>query len=179
MSSSSDLPGIPGARRRRRFLDILIANRRTIQVVSAVAIVVAVLMFKFSLWWLLGGGFALGLFSGKIFCRWICPLGLVMEMMTGGDPEASQAQLYQYHKLGCPIAWTEGLLNKISLFKIRRNESSCVDCGACDKACYIASLNPAFSLYKADKKRPQTAYACSKCMQCVASCPTKSLTLKV
>lgn len=176
MSSFDELPRTRAA--RKTFLDLLVSKRRTIQVVSSAAVLVAILVFKLSLWWLLGLGLVLGLLSGKVFCRWLCPMGLIMEIVTGGDPEASQAQLYQYHKLGCPIAWIEGLLNRISLFKIRRDEASCVDCGECDKACYIASLNPAFSLYKTDTKRPQTAYACSKCLGCVAACPTKSLRFK-
>ena len=84
--------------------------------------------------------------------------------------------MYQYHKLGCPIAWASGALNKVSLFKVRIDESSCSRCGLCDKACYLSTLEPArFSLFRKDKERPADAYACSKCLACVSACPTGSL----
>jgi polyferredoxin len=42
---------------------------------------------------------------GKVFCRWVCPLGLMMEFMMGMSPDGKIKGMYQYHKIGCPIAW--------------------------------------------------------------------------
>lgn len=85
-------------------------------------------------------------------------------------------QMYQYHKIGCPIAWMQGALNRVSLLKIKLNENTCKSCGFCDKQCYIATLEPEkYSLYKVGKKRPGVAYACSKCLSCVSACPNGSL----
>jgi polyferredoxin len=98
-----------------------------------------------------------------------------MELMTGAG-DGSFQQTYQYHKLGCPIAWISGVLNKVSLFKVRLDSASCAACGLCDKACYISTLESSrFSLYEADKERPGEAFACSKCLACVSACPSGSL----
>lgn len=121
----------------------------------------------------------LGTLFGKMFCKWMCPIGLFMEFMTRNmTNEQSKVQMYNYYKLGCPIAWIQGFLNKISIFKIKRNESTCTSCGLCDKACYISSLNADMSLYKTNKKDAATAYSCSKCLACVTACPNGSLQIK-
>lgn len=38
-------------------------------------------------------------------------------------------------KYACPFGAIVGLLNKISLFKIRRNPVTCIDCGKCSRNC--------------------------------------------
>lgn len=106
-------------------------------------------------------------------------MGFIMELMMGNDTDAKQQQLYNYHKLGCPIAWVSGLMNRFSLFKIKRDAEKCIECGKCDKACYISTLNKDCSLYKGDKKSSSLQYSCSKCLACVESCPTNSLKYKV
>ncbi len=133
------------------------------------------------IWWILGIGTVTGIIFGKVFCRWGCPIGFVMEIVTGlGGPDSKFQGMYQYHKLGCPIAWISGALNKYSLFRVRTDSSTCTTCGLCDKACYLSSLEPAkYSLFKKDKERPGDAYACSKCLACVTSCPTGSLSYRI
>lgn len=128
-----------------------------------------------SLWWILAGGAVTGVLFGKVFCRWICPMGIIMEIFMGmsGDKNAA---LMQYHKLGCPIAWVSGWLNKYSLFSINRNSSTCTSCGLCDKSCYISSIEPEnFSLFRNSRKSSGQSYTCSRCLQCVAACPNGSL----
>ncbi|MEI7504209.1 MAG: 4Fe-4S binding protein [Paludibacter sp.] len=123
-------------------------------------------------------GIGTGVIFGKVFCRYMCPIGFMMELMMGGSKQFSS--MYQYHKMGCPIAWASGFLNKYSLFKIKVNTDSCIKCGKCDKECYISTLEPAkFSLYKPGKLQPGDSYSCSKCLKCVAACPNGSLTYKV
>lgn len=118
----------------------------------------------------------LGAILGKTFCKWMCPVGLIMEFMTRGMNEDQQRlHMYNYYKVGCPISWVQGLLNKYSYFKIRRDEKTCISCGLCDKACYISALNTNMSLYKKDKQTPASAFNCSKCMACVSACPNDSL----
>ena len=95
------------------------------------------------------------------------------------SPDDSLKGMYQYHKLGCPIAWVSGALNRISLFKISLNKDTCKNCGLCDKACYMPSIDKQkFSLYKPEKNNPAEAYSCSKCLKCVEQCPNGSLSYK-
>jgi polyferredoxin len=148
-------------------------RRRWIQFSVGAAVFAAVYYFQFILWWVLGAGALAGVVFGKVFCRWMCPLGFLMELMTGAAGDKGFQQTYQYHKLGCPIAWISGALNKVSFFRIRLDRDSCTDCGLCDKACYISSLEPeTYSLHAEGKERSGEAFACSKCLSCVASCPS-------
>ena len=107
-------------------------------------------------------------------------MGLIMELMMSLSPEGKIRQMYQYHKVGCPIAWISGWLNKHSFLRIKLNEDTCKTCGICDKQCYIVAMEPAkFSLYKPKMTTPGDSYTCSKCLKCVSSCPNGSLTYKI
>jgi len=129
---------------------------------------------------ILAASVILGIVFGKQFCKWMCPIGLFMEFMTRNmSSDEAKLQMYNYYKLGCPIAWIQGFLNKFSLFKIKRDSKACISCGLCDKACYISSLNTEMSLYKSDKTDSSTAYSCSKCLACVSACPNGSLDVKL
>ena len=160
-------------------LKLIIKNRKLVQAVIGFVVLTAVLYFNVGLGVILAIGSFAGIIFGKVFCRWMCPIGFLMELMFSKNKDDKQAQLYNYHKLGCPVAWVSGLLNRVSLFKVKRKKSQCTNCGICDKVCYITSLNPEFSLYKKEKKNPALEYSCSKCLSCVDSCPSKSLEYKV
>ena len=148
--------------------------------VLGVTVYLAISHYHLSLWYLLGAGVLLGVVFGKVFCRWVCPMGLMMELMMSAIPGGKVSQMYQYHKIGCPIAWISGWLNRMSIFKIKLDTDACKNCGICDKQCYIVAMEPAkFSLYKPELEKPGTSYTCSKCLKCVASCPNGSLTYKV
>lgn len=67
----------------------------------------------------------------------------------------------------CPFGATMGIIRKISPFKIKRNESSCISCGACDKSC------PA-GLDISNVKEVNSA-DCISCFNCVKDCPKSSL----
>jgi len=157
----------------------LIQKRHYFQLFFGAIIYVALFVFHVNLLYILLGASLLGIVFGKFFCKWMCPMGLIMELMTKNmTEEQKNQQMYNYYKVGCPISWIQGLLNKISFFKIMNNKATCISCGKCDKACYITQLNKESSLYKANKKDPSEAFNCSKCLVCVASCPNGSLTYK-
>ena len=123
-----------------------------------------------------GASILLGAVFGKTYCKWMCPMGLVMEQMTRGLSDAdSKTHMYNYYKLGCPVSWVQGVTNKFSLFKIKNDTSVCVSCDACDMVCYVASINTDTSVYDPQKKPAAAAFNCSKCLACVAVCPTGSL----
>lgn len=163
-----------------KILQVVVSKRVFILAIMGVSLYLAVSFYQISLWFVLLAGVILGVVFGKVFCRWVCPMGLIMELLMSMSPDGKIRQMYQYHKLGCPIAWISGLLNKVSFFKIKFNSESCSSCGICDKKCYIVSMEPSkFSLYKPSKELPATSYACSKCLECVVACPNDSLKYRI
>ncbi|MDA8410618.1 MAG: 4Fe-4S binding protein [Treponema sp.] len=155
----------------------VIAARLGVQIVLGAIVFVALGFFNIPILWVLAVGIGISVIAGKVFCRWACPIGLLMEFIfsKGGDEAQSQ---YMYHKLGCPIAWAGGFLNRFSPFRITRNASSCIDCGLCDKACYIPKFNADTSIYKPGASRPTDSYTCSRCLKCVQACPNESLSFR-
>ena len=164
----------------QKILKLLVNKRIIILSVAGVSLYLAISHFNISLWYILLAGVVSGIIFGKVFCRWVCPIGLIMEIIMSLSPDGKLRQMYQYHKLGCPIAWVSGWLNKFSLFRINLNQDSCLNCGICDKKCYIVAMEPTkYSLYKPAKEKPGLSYTCSKCLECVVACPNGSLKYKI
>lgn len=78
-----------------------------------------------------------------------------------------------YCRYVCPLGAINGIFNIKSLFTIKRDEHTCISCGACDRACPVG--------IKVSKVEEVKDTACIRCMKCVISCPVnaKSDTLKV
>lgn len=163
----------------KKTLKYLVKNRILILAFIGLSVYVGISYYQISLWYILIVGIITGVVFGKVFCRWMCPMGLIMELLMSLSPEGKVRQMYQYHKIGCPIAWISGWLNKYSFFKIQFNDEACKNCGICDKECYIVAMEPQkFSLFNTNKENPGDSYTCSKCLKCVAACPNKSLNYK-
>jgi polyferredoxin len=65
----------------------------------------------------------------------------------------------------CPYGALMGLTALLSPLRIRRQESACIDCGKCAKACPAA--------LPVDKLVTIKSAECMACMECVAVCPAK------
>jgi polyferredoxin len=65
----------------------------------------------------------------------------------------------------CPYGALMGLTALLSPLRIRRQESACIDCGKCAKACPAA--------LPVDKLLTINSAECTACMECVAVCPAK------
>jgi polyferredoxin len=63
----------------------------------------------------------------------------------------------------CPYGALLGILSLLSPQKIKRNPTSCIDCGKCAKVCH--------SFIKVDKVNTVWSDECTSCMACVDSCP--------
>jgi polyferredoxin len=158
----------------------LISKRVIILAVIGGLMYIGISRYHISLWYILILGIATGVVFGKVFCRWMCPMGFIMEIILGRNSNSKFAAMYQYHKMGCPIAWISGYLNKWSIFKIKLNLDTCKNCGLCDKQCYLSALDPVkYSLFEEKKLNPGDAYSCSKCLKCVEVCPNGSLRYKI
>ncbi|MDO9154404.1 MAG: 4Fe-4S binding protein [Paludibacter sp.] len=162
----------------KKITKFIIAKRIIILSIVGGAIYATMYYFNINIGYLVLFGIGTGVIFGKVFCRWMCPIGFLMEMIMGGSKQFSS--MYQYHKMGCPIAWASGLLNKWSIFRIKINKDTCISCGKCDKECYLSTIEPAkYSLYKPTKQNSGDAYSCSKCLKCVVACPNGSLKYKI
>lgn len=154
--------------------------RKPIQIMLSGVVFYILAKYDIGLLYIFIAAVVLGGVLGKTFCKWMCPVGLIMEFMMSRMTEDQQkAQMYNYYKMGCPISWVQGFMNRFALFKIKKEDKTCVSCGLCDKACYITSLNKDFSVYKPNKKNAGEAFNCSKCLVCIDSCPKGSLQLKM
>ncbi len=170
----------PGPRRARRdtLVQRLINLRRLVQALLGIALWLVVTRYGISLGWVLLGATISGVVLGKYFCRWVCPMGAIMEVMLGAAGEGTkQKNLYSYFKVGCPISWVGGLLNKISALRVRVDESQCHHCGACDTACYVVQLSGGRSLHEVGRVNASTHYSCSRCLSCVKACPSGALSV--
>jgi polyferredoxin len=164
----------------RKVLKFLVNKRVIILAILGISLYIAISRYQVSLWYVLLAGVVTGVVFGKVFCRWGCPMGLIMEIFMNMSGDGKIKQMYQYHKVGCPIAWISGLLNKYSLFRIQFDADTCKNCGVCDKKCYIVAMEPSkYSLYKPKTKMPGNSYTCSKCLECVVACPNGSLKYKI
>ena len=63
----------------------------------------------------------------------------------------------------CPTGALLGLLSRVSLFRIKRDPATCIDCGLCDRAC---PMNVAVATAAV-----VTSSECISCNECVNVCP--------
>jgi polyferredoxin len=70
----------------------------------------------------------------------------------------------------CPMGGFLGAIARISVFKVRRNENTCIDCKACDKACPVNVTVSTVAVVNDPE--------CIDCAECINVCPVKN-TLEV
>ncbi|MGL4346665.1 MAG: 4Fe-4S binding protein [Chitinophagaceae bacterium] len=81
-------------------------------------------------------------FYERLFCKYLCPLGAIYS-----------------------------IVGKISFFKIKRNNESCINCNKCKKIC-PAGID-------VSNKKEVKPIECYSCMKCVDVCPTKQNSLEI
>ena len=126
------------------------------------------------------------------FCKWICPSGTLL----GGIPllalneelrsvigwlftwklfilvviiTGSILMYRPFCRYICPLGAIYGLMNPVSLVRMRVSKSRCVGCGACQKACGLD-----IPVYKEPNSTD-----CIRCGKCVTVCPHNALKLDV
>ncbi|MEI8094351.1 MAG: 4Fe-4S binding protein [Spirochaetales bacterium] len=82
------------------------------------------------------GSLIASLFYDRFFCKYLCPMGAMY-----------------------------GLVSKLGLYRVRRDETKCIDCGKCDKVCPVD--------LPVSKVKDVTSAECLACGLCVNACPVK------
>jgi len=65
----------------RNLLKVLVSIRFYLLAVLGILLYLAISQLHLSLWYVLLGGVVLGVLFGKVFCRWFCAVGVVMERL--------------------------------------------------------------------------------------------------
>jgi polyferredoxin len=73
-----------------------------------------------------------------------------------------------FSRYACPLGAMNGFFNSFSLFQIKRDASTCTDCGRCDKACPVK--------IEVSKSAAVRNTECTRCLECVEACPVNSRT---
>lgn len=71
-----------------------------------------------------------------------------------------------YCKYMCPLGAFNGLFNKINIFKLKRNKTTCISCKKCDKACPLS--------IDISTKETISDVSCIKCGLCTDVCPVNT-----
>lgn len=90
---------------------------------------------------ILFGAVILSFFYDRVFCKYLCPMGAFL-----------------------------AIIYKVTNYKIKRDEETCIHCNKCTKACPV-NIDVA-------KLESVTDAECINCLECVTVCPTKKETLK-
>ena len=123
-----------------------------------------------------------------VFCKYLCPVGLLEAgiPLTGLNPAfaALRGTLF-YVKLGilavivlvalfverpfckylCPLGAFYGLFNGVGFYRMTVDETKCVRCGKCQKACPM----------DVDVVKHPNSPECIRCGKCRDACPTKAI----
>lgn len=122
------------------------------------------------------------------YCNWLCPFKLVTERDAIVDTETLIKNLIMLLLFAglvvvlpilskkriqcatfCPMGALESLFNKISIFQVSNNESKCIKCGKCQKACPLLAIG--------SNMKPMIN--CAKCGRCVDECPTGAMQMHI
>lgn len=68
-----------------------------------------------------------------------------------------------YCKYFCPLGGINGIMNRINIFRLKRDTSTCINCKLCDKACPMD--------IKVSQEEDIKDLSCTKCLKCVDACP--------
>lgn len=122
------------------------------------------------------------------FCQYVCPSGTLMGgiplLITNPELRKAAGWLFSW-KMGlllatvilsiklprpfcryiCPLGAIYGAFNPISMFRLRIDESACITCGKCQKACPMD-----IEVWK----KPNSA-ECIRCGACAGECPVGAI----
>ncbi len=124
------------------------------------------------------------------FCQYLCPAGTleggIPLLLANPELRALTGPLFTWKalvlavtvlgcvvvqrffcKLLCPLGAIYGLLNRVSLYRLRVDGERCVLCGECARACPM----------EVDPVRTADSCECIRCGKCAAACPRGAIRL--
>ena len=105
------------------------------------------------------------LFSSDLFTEFSIGFGVLAASLVG-----SIFFDRVFCKYLCPMGGFLGLINRVGIFRVKRNDASCIHCKACDRVCPVnLSIEQGGQVQSAE---------CINCNECVNVCPVKA-TLEV
>ena len=125
------------------------------------------------------------------FCKYICPSGTIAGIILAITDSAIASKLgaiftwkviilisilvssliiwRPFCKYICPLGAIYSLFNRVSLVRLKVDESKCINCGKCAKACKMC----------VDPVKTPNSGECIRCMDCAKACPEHAITLNV
>ena len=130
-------------------------------------------------------GFGIG---DPFFCKYVCPAGTLeggIPLLAANEALRAAAGFLFSWKLGlllltlagavllyrpfckylCPLGAVYGLLNRFSVYQMSVDQSACIHCGRCEKACKMG----------VDVTGDINSAECIRCGACKAVCPTGAI----
>ena len=123
------------------------------------------------------------------FCKYVCPAGTLSGALLAVSDALVRSRLgglftwkvfilaltvfaslkiwRPFCKYLCPLGAIYGFFNRVSLHRLRLEESRCVGCGKCAEVCRM----------NVDPSREPDSAECVRCGKCVGKCPTGALSL--
>lgn len=100
-----------------------------------------------------------------LFNLWSDEIAPAALMVLGATVLLSLITERPWCKYACPYGAVLGLSNKFRIFKIKRTAATCIDCGACDKACPMGIKVSGMDIV--------TDHQCISCLECTSEvhCP--------
>jgi len=105
------------------------------------------------------------LFSSDLFTEFSIGFGILAASLVG-----SIFFDRVFCKYLCPMGGFLGLIHRVGIFRVRRNDTSCIHCKACDRSCPV-------NIRIEQVEQVQSA-ECINCNECINACPVKD-TLEV
>lgn len=118
------------------------------------------------------------LITGSVFLAFDFPFEPTVPMFSGGIVLSLLALEFFFPRLWCrvlcPVGKTYGLLNKISLIRLKFLEGECGECSLCDQSCYMR-----VKIARHVDEPGVRDINCIYCGRCMEGCETKGRLIKI
>jgi polyferredoxin len=123
-----------------------------------------------------------------VYCTWLCPLKVVTEYgAVTNTVRLVQAVIFVTLGVGllfllplltkkraqcgifCPLGALQSLVGVVSPYRVRIERNKCNGCRICRRSC------PALSIGNEPSGRPSIELTCTRCGQCMDTCPQKAI----